>query len=246
MSGLVVGLTLAHLPTDSHSLLSVALVLADQADQRGENVFPSVPLVAVLARLSERQVQYSMRDLNDLGFLVLVKKGGGRGNPTKWRIDLEWLKAKPDLVSMWRNGAQTAPIPKTVQKRCTDESDKAQKGCTNGAPATAPDPTTHDPVYPTTHGYGGDVDFTLAELLDATALQLSTQGHKLGAGLVDVISDRYHSGRCNARDISAVGNFRARKETEQKLVEIKQKPPAIDLQPVSAEDVLTKKVWRSA
>lgn len=48
MSGIVSGLTLDRLPTDDHVLLAVALVLADAADQDGNNVYPSVSLVGWL------------------------------------------------------------------------------------------------------------------------------------------------------------------------------------------------------
>jgi len=102
MSGMATGLTLAHLPTEDHSTLAVALVLADQADGEGGKVFPSIPFIATLARLSERQTQYVMRDLERVGFLILEKKGGGRGNPSRYRIDLEWLKAQPNRITEFR------------------------------------------------------------------------------------------------------------------------------------------------
>lgn len=151
MSGLVVGLTLQHLPGDSHTHLAVALVLADQADQQGGNIYPSIATIAALSRLSERSAQYVMRDLQELGYLELEKKGGGRGKPSRYRIRLDWLAQRPNRLAAVRaaraaaKGASDAPITETVHDR-ESEPEKVQKGCTKGEPAGAPDPLTRDPI----------------------------------------------------------------------------------------------------
>lgn len=102
MSGLLVGMTFRRLPTNDHPLLLVALALAEQADSEGKNVFPSVDLLATETRLSRRSVQYQIADLHSLGFLILVKKGGGRKNPNLWAIDVDWLERQPDRVKAMR------------------------------------------------------------------------------------------------------------------------------------------------
>lgn len=154
MSGFVSGMTLQHLPTDDHSTLAVALVLADQADQEGGKIFPSIAFVAALARQSERQTQYVMRDLQSMGFLVLEARGGGRGNPSRYRIDINWLMQQPNRIAAFRAareskkqmGAQPAPIKETVHDQGKG-AEKVHKGCTKGAQACAPDPYTLLPDF---------------------------------------------------------------------------------------------------
>lgn len=117
MSGYVVGLVLQHLPTDDPVDMMVAIVLGESADDDGWNVYPSVPRVARLARVSERAVQYKLRDFRSLGFVQVVRQGGGRGKPTEYRIDVEWLLSQPRRVEFRKRkemGAPRAPIVKRV------------------------------------------------------------------------------------------------------------------------------------
>lgn len=196
MSGMATGLTLAHLPTEDHSTLAVALVLADQADGEGGKVFPSIPFIATLARLSERQTQYVMRDLERVGFLILEKKGGGRGNPSRYRIDLEWLKAQPNRITEFREkreknkGASRAPLKETVHGVDEKGAETMQKRCTKGAQACAPDPITQRPIYPTTpsclveeHQQRGEgFQISREELYQAALWEAQKAGREVGAG----------------------------------------------------------------
>lgn len=142
------GLVLTNYPAKSSQDLIVALVLADSADQDGSNVYPSVKRVAALARCSERTVQYCLKEFAEQGLLGLVKKGGGRGRPSKYQINLDWLSSQPPV---WRpfgeNGATDAPKDETMQKGCIKGEKRVQKGCKKGARAVAPNPTptTLDP-----------------------------------------------------------------------------------------------------
>lgn len=154
MSGYVVGLVLQHLPTDDPVDMMVAIVLGESADDDGWNVYPSVPRVARLARVSERAVQYKLRDFRSLGFVHIVRQGGGRGKPTEYRIDVEWLLSQPRRVEFRKRkemGAPCAPIAKTVHGKTK-----------NGAEVAAPFPakrvhgkqlngaqTVHQLVHPT-------------------------------------------------------------------------------------------------
>lgn len=160
MSGLIVGMTFRRLPTVDHALLLVALALAEQADSEGKNIFPSVDLVAAETRLSRRSVQYQIAELQKIGFLILVKKGGGRKNPNLWRIDVDWLETKPDRVKAMRaqkeqknqtpkNGATGAPFSVVENLSAGPVENMAQtvqKGCKKGAAAAAPNPPTLCPV----------------------------------------------------------------------------------------------------
>ena len=160
MSGYVVGLTLRRLPVDDHGLLLVALALADQADGAGNGVYPSVDLVAVETRLSRRAVQYKTSELEQLGFIVLVERGGGRKRPNRWRIDIDWLATQPDRVVAMRrekasriqssiNGAHHAqfiPGDKWAVDKLRVSAVTAQKQCRNDAQVGAPNPTTLSPA----------------------------------------------------------------------------------------------------
>lgn len=52
----------------------------------------SVPDLARLCRLKDRQVQYALAELLAIGEIEIAQAGGGRGNPTTYRIRLEWTK----------------------------------------------------------------------------------------------------------------------------------------------------------
>lgn len=145
MSGKVSGLVLDHLPGGDHVRLVIALVLADAADHDGRNVRPSVARVALLARVAERTVQYHLRDFEAVGFLLLVRSGGGRGRPSEYRINVDWLRAQPAILGLSVKGATDAPFTETVQKGCADQT-------VNGAKRVQPRVhPTHDPVVlPTT------------------------------------------------------------------------------------------------
>lgn len=56
----------------------VLLVLADHAGDDGCHSYPSVPTIAREARLSERQVQYALKNLKGRGEIEVERKGGGR------------------------------------------------------------------------------------------------------------------------------------------------------------------------
>lgn len=178
MSGLIVGLTLRRLPSDDHGTLLVALALAEQADSDGESIFPSVDLVATETRLKRRAVQYKISDLVDIGYLVLVKKGGGRHRSNEWRIDVDWLMNQPDLVKQMRdknstkqslkNSAPDAPFRPVDNEhvdKTRNDAKTAQKQCTNSASTGAPNPT-----YPPAHVYTPP-PAPLSELVDAAVWQ---------------------------------------------------------------------------
>lgn len=160
MSGYVVGLTFRRLPVDDHGQLLVALALAEQADSEGNGVFPSVALLAVETRLSRRAVQYRIAELQELGYLVLVERGGGRNRPNRWRIDIDWLGNQSDRVASMRaqkmsniqvvkNGAPHAPlsaVDNLVVGNSISCTETMQKQCTNRARAGAHNPPTHSPA----------------------------------------------------------------------------------------------------
>jgi hypothetical protein len=73
----------------------VAIRLADVAKDDGTKILPSLLSVASAAELSERQVQRIMKEFRKAGLLILVRPGGGRGNPTEYRFDLVAIDRLP-------------------------------------------------------------------------------------------------------------------------------------------------------
>lgn len=96
----------------------LALALADHASDDGTRVFPSVKMLSDKTRQSERTVQYQLRRMEEMGWLVVVGHGnGGRSMAREYRISLEWIK-----------GAEIAPI----EKGAIDDAKGANtgiKGC---------------------------------------------------------------------------------------------------------------------
>lgn len=89
----------------------LALALADHASDDGTRVFPSIKALSGKTRQSERTVQYQLRRMEQIGWLILVGAGnGGRSMSREYRISLDWIK-----------GAEIAPF----QKGANDDT----KGC---------------------------------------------------------------------------------------------------------------------
>jgi hypothetical protein len=91
----------------------VLLALADHADHDGNNVFPSIALVAWKTDYSERRIQELMRRLENKGLLVKVEERFGRGHTVKYRIDL----ASGTFREPLRKGAKISPIPESPNLR---------------------------------------------------------------------------------------------------------------------------------
>lgn len=96
----------------------LALALADHASDDGTRVYPSVKALAEKTRQSERTIQYQLRRMEEMGWLILVCHGnGGRSKTSEYRISLDWIK-----------GADIAPFKKGATddtKGATDDT----KGC---------------------------------------------------------------------------------------------------------------------
>lgn len=73
----------------------VLLAMADHADDDGDNIFPSVARIAAKCNVSERTVQRHLAKLREQGVLEVQRPGSGRGNPTKYRINLKGVRLSP-------------------------------------------------------------------------------------------------------------------------------------------------------
>lgn len=58
----------------------VLLSIANHADAKGMNSWPAVPVIAEEARISERQVQNCLRNLERLGELKIIRGEGYKGS----------------------------------------------------------------------------------------------------------------------------------------------------------------------
>ena len=99
----------------------VILALADYADERGGSCWPSVKTICQETLLSERQVQYALRALEQMGEIVVEQKGGGRRS-TKYRL-----------------------IMAEVQNLHPSENGRGAMDCTPEVQPVAPDPSVEPP-----------------------------------------------------------------------------------------------------
>ena len=96
----------------------LALALADHASDDGTRVFPSIKALSGKTRQSERTVQYQLRRMEQIGWLILVGAGnGGRSMSREYRISLDWIK-----------GAEIAPFQKGANDDVKGANDDT-KGC---------------------------------------------------------------------------------------------------------------------
>lgn len=116
----------------------VAIALADHADDDGERVYPSIARIAAKTELSERTVQYCLRDFEQIGLLSVISEGGcGPRCTREWKFDLMLLRniaeRNCEIVEADK-GADGAPLRvQPVQGRVQLTADK-------GAPV-APEPS---------------------------------------------------------------------------------------------------------
>ena len=93
MSGKVVGMAFDHYPAGGAELL-LAVKLADNAHDNGTHIFPSIRTLALQTRQSERTVQYQLKRMLAMGWLVLVRHAhGGRGLAREYKIDPIFMAA---------------------------------------------------------------------------------------------------------------------------------------------------------
>lgn len=76
---------------------AIAVALADHASHDGTNVFPSIKLIAAKVEYSERTVQRTLRDLEQIGLLTVVSAGGAGPKDTReWAFNMHLLRALAD------------------------------------------------------------------------------------------------------------------------------------------------------
>lgn len=116
MSALLTGMVLERFPATEQAELTVALVLADHANHDGKNIYPAMPRIGALARVSERHARRIMGVLCDLGYIIQETPGGGRGNPARYRIDVAWLASQPSVLPGGEKGDVRSGFPETLSQ----------------------------------------------------------------------------------------------------------------------------------
>lgn len=82
-----------HYPEGGSELL-LALALADWADDQGGHIFPSVATMAAKTRQSDRNVQYLLAKMKEVGWLEQLEAGGtidGKKLSTSYRIPVDLI-----------------------------------------------------------------------------------------------------------------------------------------------------------
>ncbi len=144
-------------PTDT----LVMLALADHASHDGSRIFPSVRTLARMTRLSEREIQRTLRWLQGERLIHVVAEATRR-RPREYRIDLAALaEARGDCTSPHdtsRDGPRSPEGRPTVTQGVTE-------GRSEGDPRS-PDPSedpskdsSRDPSLCTTPSAAGEVTF---------------------------------------------------------------------------------------
>lgn len=229
MSGKLVGMVFDHYPNGGSELL-MAVKLADNAADDGRYIFPSVATLSAQTRQSERTVQYQLKRMVAMGWLVLVReavgggRGGGFGRAREYRIHPDWIRAHDAKVPeaerpAWsfkdvdeepvdnptkkEMGAKFAPnkIKKWVQP-------SAEMGATAvaemGATAIAPYPSiTSEEQIPPNPPQGGASDFD--KFIQAWPAAKRTKMVKARAVFADLVARRV----VGAADLAAIAASQA-------------------------------------
>ena len=100
-----------------HNQLLILLALADHADHEGNNVYPSLGLVAWKTGYSEQQVRRVMRDLEKAGILKATERKPGKS--ARYRIDIEASIRSPGIrvrLDNMRSAARTLSSKLTIDQ----------------------------------------------------------------------------------------------------------------------------------
>ena len=161
MSGLISGLVFKHYPGTGGELLT-ALKLADNADDKGRRIFPSIATLATDTRQSERTVQRQLRHMVAMGWLQMVRqargvgRGGDCGRPREYRIHPDWVQQFDATVPeaarpRWCPIEPAAATPITAQKPPEQQPANAKEMGDKLTPIFSPPPVgkSVDNQYPT-------------------------------------------------------------------------------------------------
>ena len=75
--------------------LLILLSLADNAGDDGGSCYPSVKLLAIKCRCSERTVVNTLNRLEKKGYIGIIRSGGGRSKLNSYELDVDFLTSLP-------------------------------------------------------------------------------------------------------------------------------------------------------
>lgn len=140
---------------------TLALVLADFANEAGGAIFPAVETLAHNSRQSERTVQRQLRSMEASGWLQCVERSvGGKGRATRYRINPDWI-ADP---KHWQpNGDNLTPLGDTKPRHGVTVTDPQTVTLTtpNGDTAVSPEPPKNHhkkPIRPISESQTGSAE----------------------------------------------------------------------------------------
>lgn len=157
MSVSVMSMVIKHYPGDGGEY-TLALCLADFANDSGGAIFPSVETLAHNSRQSARTVQRQLRFMEEVGWLECLGRGGGAGRATRYRINPDWI-ADP---ACWKKGDKLSPfsIKKGDTSVTVPEAKRVTSEAKKGDIAVSPEPPKdnhQEPVRPTFENPGSAV-----------------------------------------------------------------------------------------
>lgn len=160
MSSLMTALV-KHCFKSKPELKLLAMLLADYADDQGENIFPSVKTLVEQSSMAERTVQRYLAELRAIGFLELVSgKGGSRfdasgkrvGITSRSRIAATWIRSSADAIGGILGARALAP-----NDRVPIAPHRVPNDPMKGARAMAPENTEERTQKENTHRAGAGV-----------------------------------------------------------------------------------------
>jgi hypothetical protein len=119
-------------PTRNIPEKCVLVALAQFADREGRKVYPGIARLAAMVGSSERNVQYILRSLEAQKLIFRENDGGGRGNPTRYRLAING--AEDCTLSEPKRGNGLHPLGhaaprERVQSSVIKGAIQRQKGC---------------------------------------------------------------------------------------------------------------------
>lgn len=131
-----------------HTRRIILLALSDHADDDGNNIYPSIGYLAWKTGMSERTVQYTLRDLENQGCLTIVHKAT-QHHPRVYRLDLSALSRKPPYQRSDQSGVQNLHPSEDSRgaKSAPLNNPGVQTTTSRGAIAIAPKPSWNRPIH---------------------------------------------------------------------------------------------------
>jgi hypothetical protein len=117
-------------PVDQGTLL-VLLALADSADERTRTCYPGIESLAAKARLSERQVQYCLQRLREIGVIQVVRNA----SPVKTNL------YRITDVAVWDEARDAIIAPHGTRPDTQSATGRDEVDCVSDTQLVAPEPS---------------------------------------------------------------------------------------------------------